>query len=75
MLTLLFVILLVSVFFKMISLAIRLAWGILRVFFTVIFFPLIMIGLFCVGLVKLAIPILLIVGLVSLIAQPARLNS
>ena len=72
MLTLLFMILMITVFAKLIGLAFRLTWGITKVVLTVVFFPLIMIGMFCVGLVKLAIPILLIVGLVSFIVSPAH---
>lgn len=71
MLTLLFLFLLITVVLKMIGLAIRLAWGITKVFFTVICFPLVMVFLFLGGLVELAIPILLIVGVLSLLRSPS----
>ena len=48
MLTLLFMILMITVFAKLIGLAFRLTWGITKVVLTVVFFPLIMIGMFCV---------------------------
>lgn len=67
MLTILFMILLLSVFGKMIGLALRATWGITKVFFTIIFLPVTLILLVGAGFIYLALPILIIVGLASLV--------
>ena len=66
MLNLLFVILMIMVFGKLIGFAIRAAWGISKVIVTLVFLPLILIGLVLGGLIYLALPILIVVGLVAL---------
>lgn len=66
MLNLLFAILMIMVFGKLIGFAIRAAWGISKVIVTLVFLPLILIGLVLGGLIYLALPILLVVGLVTL---------
>ena len=66
MLNLLFAILMIMVFGKLIGFAIRAAWGISKVIVTLVFFPLILIGLVLGGLIYLALPILIVVGLVAL---------
>lgn len=72
MLTFIFIIMMFGVFGKLISLAIRATWGITKICFTIIFLPLALIALACAGLVTIAIPILLIVGVVALIV-PKRI--
>ncbi len=66
MLNLLFAILMIMVFGKLIGFAIRAAWGISKVIVTLVFLPLILIGLVLGGLIYLALPILFVVGLVTL---------
>ena len=66
MLNLLFAILMIIVFVKLIGFAIRAAWGISKVIVTLVFLPLILIGLVLGGLIYLAFPILIVVGLVAL---------
>ena len=66
MLNLLFAILMIMVFGKLIGFAIRAAWGISKVIVTSVFLPLILIGLVLGGLIYLALPILFVVGLVTL---------
>ena len=66
MLNLLFAILMIMVFGKLIGFAIRAAWGISKVLVTLVFLPLILIGLVLGGLIYLALPILFVVGLVTL---------
>ena len=68
MLTLLFIILLAVVFFKLIGFAFRSAWTIGGIILGLIFFPGIMIALVAFGLVIVALPILAIVGLVTLLS-------
>lgn len=66
MLTLLFVILMIWVFGKLIFWSIKAAWGITRILLTLVFLPLTLIGMVLGGLMSLALPILVIVGLISL---------
>lgn len=67
MLTIIFGILLLVFIFEIIGAGIRLAWGIVKILCTVIFFPVILIALFAAGLVYIAIPILVIAGVVGLV--------
>lgn len=69
MLTLIFVILMIVVFGKMIVVAIKAAWGISKVLCSIVLLPLALIILVLKGLVQVALPILLIVGVVSLISS------
>ncbi len=69
MLNLLFTILMIMVFGKLIGFAIRATWGITKVLVTLVFFPLILIGMVLGGLIYLAFPVLLIVGLVCLFKE------
>jgi hypothetical protein len=65
MLTLLFVILLFVVFSKLLVLSIKATWGIIKILFTLICLPVILIVLVIGGLIYIALPILIIVGIVS----------
>ncbi|MCR5469129.1 MAG: hypothetical protein K6F37_09225 [Lachnospiraceae bacterium] len=67
-LTLLFLICMFGIFGKLLVIAFQMAWGITKVVFTLIFLPLILIGLVVGGLIYVALPLLLIIGLISLIA-------
>ena len=67
MMTLLFVILLLAVVGKLAWFAIGVAWGIAKVLLTCVLFPIVLIALVVGGLVYLALPILIIVGLVMLL--------
>lgn len=66
MMTLVFMILMVWIFGKLIKIAFKTAWGISKVLVTLVFLPVVLIGLVLIGLLKLAFPILAIVGLVTL---------
>lgn len=68
MLTLIFAILMISVFGKMIGLAFRATWSIARVLTNIVFLPLFLIGLAFSGLIHVALFFLLIVGMVSLVS-------
>ena len=67
MLTLLFIILMFLIFGKLIGFAVKAAWGISKNICTIVLLPLFLIGLVFAGLVGIALPILLVVGIVSLI--------
>jgi len=66
MLTLIFIILMIALFAELIGLAVRLAWGILKVVGVVIFWPLILIGLAAAGLIYVALPLLLVTAVVGI---------
>lgn len=66
MLTILFLIFLFGIFGKLFFFGIRAAWGISKFVLMVVFFPVILIGMLIVGLVKLAFPLLLIFGVIAM---------
>ena len=66
MLTILFLIFLFGIFGKLFFFGIRAAWGICKFVLMVVFFPVILIGMLIVGLVKLAFPLLLIFGVIAM---------
>jgi len=68
MLTFLFFILMLAVFGKILGFAIKATWGISKIVFSVVLLPLFLIGLVLKGLLTLALPILVIIGIISLIA-------
>jgi len=67
MFTLLFLIMMIWVFGKLAILAVKASWTILKVMVWLVFLPLTLIGLFIEGFVYIAIPILAIIGLLSLL--------
>ncbi len=67
MLTIIFLLLMIVVFGKLIWLAIRAAWGITKVLFSIVFLPIILIILALSGLMVVALPVLIIVGLAALL--------
>ena len=67
--TLLFYVLFLMIFGKMIGLAFRATWGIFEVMAYIVFLPVILLALVFSGLLYVALPILLVVGLVSLVAS------
>lgn len=69
MLTLLFIILLCTTTWKLFWFALKASWGMLKIVLAVLFFPLAVIGLAYIGLVVVAIPLLLLVGLVTVIGD------
>ena len=66
MLTLIFLILMFSVVGSLIHMAFRLAWGVTKVIFAIVFFPIILIGLALAGFVYVSIFLLIIAGIISL---------
>ena len=66
MLTLLFVICMFGIFGKLIGLAFKMTWGIAKVLFTLVFLPVILVGLAMGGLLVVTFPLLIVVGIVSL---------
>ena len=68
MLTIIFIICMFAVFGKLVLLAVRGAWGLTKILFSLIFLPFILIGLVFSGLIFIALPVLIIIGIVALIA-------
>ena len=64
MLLLLFVVLMIYVYVKLIGLAVKMTWGILKGLVTLVFLPMILIGMVLSGLIYLALPILAVAGIV-----------
>ncbi len=67
MLTIIFLLLMIVVFGKLIWFAIRAAWGITKVLFSIVFLPIVLIVLALSGLMVVALPVLIIVGLAALL--------
>lgn len=67
MLTFIFTILMLVVFGKLLIFAIKAAWGITKILLYIVFLPLILIGLAVAGLIYIAIPVLIVVGIISLV--------
>ena len=66
-LTFLFIVLMLSVFGKLIGLAIKATWGITKILVSIVFVPLVIIGMFLSGMVYAAIGLVVVVGIISLI--------
>ena len=69
MITLAFIVLMILVFGNILGLAIRLAWGILKIAMVIIFLPVILIGMILGGMIYLAFICLVIIGVISLIGR------
>lgn len=67
MLTFLFFVLLFGIFGKLIWLAVKAAWGISKIVFSIVFLPVVVLLLFFSGLVYVALGLLVVIGIVSLI--------
>ena len=66
MLTILFLIFLFGIFGKLFFFGLKAAWGLSKFVLMVVFFPVILLGMLVVGLVKLAFPLLLIFGVIAM---------
>ena len=69
MLTLLFTICMFGIFGKLLIFGLKAAWGVSKLLLTVVFFPVVLIGMVFMGLLRLAFPVLIIVGIVSLLKK------
>ncbi len=67
MLTLVFIVAMIWVSWKMLVMGIKAAWGLAKILCTVLLLPFFLIGLVMVGMIYLAIPILIVVGIVAII--------
>lgn len=67
MITLIFIILMIMVFGKLLIWSIKAAWGITKILFTVVFLPIILIALALSGAIYIAIVLLIIGGIITLV--------
>lgn len=72
MLTIVFAVALVFVAWKMLVLGLKAAWGLAKILATVVLLPLFIVGLAFVGLFYLAVPFLIIAGVIALFGTIAR---
>ena len=66
MLELLFAVLMITIFGKVFIFGVKATWGITKILVMVVFLPLILIGLVVGGLISLALPLLLVIGAISM---------
>lgn len=69
MLSLLFTILMFVVFGKLLIFGIKVSWGIMKILFTVVLLPFVLIGLVLAGFIYIAIPVLLIIGVAAFLMK------
>lgn len=67
----LFMILMIFVFGKLFFFGLKAAWGISKFVLTIVFLPLILLVMVAGGLISIALPVLLVIGVVGLIASRA----
>ena len=70
MLTWIFTIMTMVVFGRLIAFAIRAAWGVAKVVFTLVFLPVVLLVMAFSGLLVIAFPLLAVIGLISLVSSP-----
>ena len=69
MLSLLFAICMIWFIGKFFIFGVKASWGIMKLLCTVVFFPVILIGLVVRGLLYIAFPLLIVVGIIALAAS------
>lgn len=69
MITMLLMIATVTIMFKILVFGLKACWGIAKLLLTLIVFPVVMIGLLMFGLIYLAIPILIVAGIIALVSS------
>lgn len=66
MLSLLFMVLMLVIFGKIFGFALKATWGITKIIFSIVLLPVFLIFLVFMGLMWIALPVLLVIGVVSL---------
>ena len=69
MLTVFFIICMIAVFGKIAALALKGAWGLTKILFGLVFLPVILIGMAVGGLIVIALPVLIIFGIILFAAD------
>ena len=62
----LFFILMAVIFGRLAFFSIKLAWGLSKVLITFVLLPTILVGLLIAGLIRIALPVLIVIGVISL---------
>ena len=70
MLTILFFVLFFMIFGKLVGFAFKATWGLMKVMLYIVFLPMILVGMVIGGLINIALPLLLVIGLISLLSSP-----
>lgn len=65
MLEIIFAVCMLWIFGKIFAFGIKAAWGISKIVLTVVFLPIVLVGMVIAGLIYIAFPILLIVGILG----------
>ena len=63
--TILFIIALISVFAKLLFFGLKATWGISKLLLTIVFLPVILVGMVAGGLIHVAFPLLIVIAVVS----------
>lgn len=69
MMILLFSVMMISVFGRLLIWGIRAAWGIGKMIFSLIFLPIVLIGLACTGMIYIALVVLIVCGIVTFVGS------
>lgn len=72
MLTLIFLVLMITIFGKIIGLACKATWGLTKILFTVVLLPVFLVVLVIAGFMYIALPVLVIVGAVMMITKGGK---
>lgn len=68
MMSVIFIILMFCVFGKLLKLSVKAAWGITKVLCTLVFLPVVLVVMVIGGLIYIAIPVLVIIGIAVLVS-------
>ena len=71
---LIFAAMMISVFGRLLVFGLRATWGFARLAATIVFLPIILAVVLLGGLVQIALPVLAVVGLVSLVRRPRQIT-
>ncbi len=69
MFTLIFILFTLMIFGKLFMFAVKASWGIVKILFTILLLPLFLIILVFAGLFYIALPVLVIAGVISLVSS------
>jgi hypothetical protein len=69
MLTLFFVVMMISVFGRLLMWGIKAAWGLGKMIFSLVFLPIILIGMACAGMVYIALAVLVVGGIITFVGS------
>lgn len=67
MLTALFVIMMLLVFGKLLTVSFKMTWGLVKIISCLVFLPIVLIAIAASGLLTIAIPVLAVIGIIALV--------